>query len=444
MEALPKIVRQRLGSKARPGLHPQADLLVACAERQLSERERTRVIEHLSRCEDCREVVFLAIPQPVPAEIVGKNRGRAGWLAWPAFRWSAAAACVVVVGTAVALLHRGQNGFPAGARGEADKLESPAPSTLAAKNSASSAIGVPSREVSKDGRLGGIRSEAVRSGRDAGQNKLAGKLDAFARPNPKPMTATPRLPMQFDQSRQINGNDIESAPLPAERTASGMAISGPMLAKGANGAASTEDDRKQAAAAARTAAPSAMRENVELPASSTELEVQSGNANGAKSKDDNPGPALPVTGGSPSGQQASTSSTPATVTRQGSANSLKKEAAGSSGKLTLSWTLTAGGALQRSRDAGRTWERVFVADNEIFKSFAAVQSEVWVGGVRGVLYHSSDLGLHWIRVIPVANGESLHGEIIQIEFSDIQSGKVSTAEGETWTTGDSGNTWQKN
>ena len=63
MEQLPKIVQQRLQATAAAGVHPDPDLLTAFAEKSLTERERTQVLQHLGQCADCRQVVALAMPE---------------------------------------------------------------------------------------------------------------------------------------------------------------------------------------------------------------------------------------------------------------------------------------------------------------------------------------------------------------------------------------------
>ena len=63
-----------------------------------------------------------------------------------------------------------------------------------------------------------------------------------------------------------------------------------------------------------------------------------------------------------------------------------------------------GGALQRSFDSGKTWQTIPVAGNVVFRALAANDSDIWVGGAAGALYHSSDAGEHWVRIMPVADG----------------------------------------
>ncbi|HVP54775.1 MAG TPA: YCF48-related protein [Candidatus Eisenbacteria bacterium] len=57
---LPKPILDALGKGPTPAEHPAAELLAAFAERALAGEEERQVTEHLARCGDCREIVFLA------------------------------------------------------------------------------------------------------------------------------------------------------------------------------------------------------------------------------------------------------------------------------------------------------------------------------------------------------------------------------------------------
>ncbi len=102
MAQIPKIVSQRLQAMAELRDHPDPNLLTAFVERSLKSADRVRVLEHLSVCSNCREVVSFSAMQP-ETSTVSLASSASGWLSWPALRWGAAVACVIVVGTVVTL-----------------------------------------------------------------------------------------------------------------------------------------------------------------------------------------------------------------------------------------------------------------------------------------------------------------------------------------------------
>src|SRR5580658_11179241 len=103
MAEIPKIVSQRLQAMAELRDHPDPNLLTAFVERSLKSGDRLRVLEHLSACSNCREVVSFSAMQPETSTVVSLAPSASSWLSWPALRWGAAVACVVVVGTVVTL-----------------------------------------------------------------------------------------------------------------------------------------------------------------------------------------------------------------------------------------------------------------------------------------------------------------------------------------------------
>src|SRR5271167_3311888 len=98
MADIPKIVGRRLQAIAKLGDHPDANLLGAFVEKSLGKRARVQVLEHLSRCAGCREIVALAAIPPEIAGAVSVVPASPVWLSWPVLRWGALVACVVVVG----------------------------------------------------------------------------------------------------------------------------------------------------------------------------------------------------------------------------------------------------------------------------------------------------------------------------------------------------------
>jgi photosystem II stability/assembly factor-like uncharacterized protein len=79
----------------------------------------------------------------------------------------------------------------------------------------------------------------------------------------------------------------------------------------------------------------------------------------------------------------------------------------------------------------------------VFRAVAASGADVWAGGSSGFLYHSTDSGAHWIRVIPSSVTGVLTGDIVSVNFPDALNGKVTTSTPEIWITSDGGQTWQK-
>src|SRR6202050_272895 len=99
MQPLPKIVSARLQSAPRSD-HPDADVLTAFAEKSLPHSERALVMEHLSRCDGCREVLALALPEMEEAAapaVVRRPWFTLPGLSMPMLRWGAVAAALIVV-----------------------------------------------------------------------------------------------------------------------------------------------------------------------------------------------------------------------------------------------------------------------------------------------------------------------------------------------------------
>jgi len=109
MADLPKIAMQRLHEKSpAAAVHPDPNLISAFVENALPSDSRAQVVQHLSQCGDCREVVFLATPNQ-EAALPTSASAPSHWLNWPVLRWGAAVAAVVVVAAAVSL-HRPSRG----------------------------------------------------------------------------------------------------------------------------------------------------------------------------------------------------------------------------------------------------------------------------------------------------------------------------------------------
>src|ERR1700730_6099449 len=95
MPQLPQIVRERLKASPSPGMHPDANVLTAFGEQLLPKSERVLVLDHLSRCGDCRDIIALALPASEAADVATARTVQRAWVGWPSLRWGLVAAGIV-------------------------------------------------------------------------------------------------------------------------------------------------------------------------------------------------------------------------------------------------------------------------------------------------------------------------------------------------------------
>jgi Photosynthesis system II assembly factor YCF48/Putative zinc-finger len=103
------------------------------------------------------------------------------------------------------------------------------------------------------------------------------------------------------------------------------------------------------------------------------------------------------------------------------------------------WRINSAGQPQRSL-ADSVWQAVLPDEKSKMRVISVFNADVWIGGENSALYHSTDNGVTWRQItLPQKNG--LNHAITHIRFNTSQSGKVESADGTTWTTTDSGLTW---
>jgi hypothetical protein len=389
MAEVSRIVRERLRTQATAGWsageHPDANLLSAFAERTLTEQEQAQVLDHLSRCADCRQVVALSAPLPVEEErqVAAAVAGRASaaasrsWWRSPVVHWGALTAAALVVLIAVSERMRLREGHSASA---------PAIATLSS-NEAAQRSTIPAPEVSPSPtEQRETRKVAQTTGRKPTGAGSGGKVTAGNE------VATPAVAA----NRAAAAPPPPAAPLkesPPATSTGGAVVAGPGV--------ENRIDRLQARAVPTP--PAAADGSVKVTAEAAPILKSEGAA-----------------------------------LSQGQGATFAKRAI-----LSPRWSVSDSGAVQRSFDGGRSWKDVAVADSVSFRAVATLGNEVWAGGSSGALFHSTDGGEHWARVRVQANGRALSGDIVRIEFTDTADGVVVTSTGETWTTSDAGVTWQR-
>jgi hypothetical protein len=405
MEQLSKLIRQRLRATANQGgSHPDPDLLAAFADKALARTERVQVLEHLAGCVDCRDIVSLATPEFETTGAVTAAPS-SGWLRGPILRWGALAASVAVVTVAVTLPRLSRH-----------------PSLVATTQSAQT----DARDNAPEARMDEPTDKLAAS---ASPSYRAPEVDSVARQpkraeSPNRMNAG-RVPKPSRSSQAAEG--YSASPM---SQAAAVPASPSLLAKSAD---EDQSDLKKDQGSNMQVAASNEVVSGEAKAAPAELESTPGKAKEAPLKT-----RAAQAGLVRNGAQPLTSRTMA------DASSIKNSPLRTQERTVPRWTLSSDGTLQRSLDAGKTWATIPVAGNSVFRALAAVGADIWVGGSGGSLYRSTDAGEHWLKVSPASSGKVLTADIIGVEFTDANHGKLTTADEQIWITADAGETWQTN
>jgi hypothetical protein len=470
MQNLPKIVRTRLKVAMPPGGHPDADVLTAFAERLLPQSERAFVMEHLSRCADCREVVALASDASTVEVAAAGRPVRGSWLTWPALRWGFVTVGLVAIASVGIVLYRNAS----------------RPTTVVSRN-------VASNDVSQTAKPSPAPPTAAPPAR--------AQEEAAATTRRKEVPGASSAPPAALASAALNGlreGRIESTPggtsasVGGRKTfhgtvagigsgsGSGFAAKQPSSAAGAQrdlNSLSTGAGAWRAANAGQAAKPAPPPA---VPRATQMVEVQSESAAVQTTTADQAQGQLsqnyvvPLQGRSVTELETVEKSKPAPAAPAAATlgGPLANQRAFALKAIAPRWTISPAGGLQRSLDGGNTWQDVPVVANPasvanllqaevakkskdqesklkqevaapVFRAVAANGADVWAGGSAGVLYHSTDTGEHWTRVVPSVGGIALTGDILSVEFLDPHNGKVITSTSETWITHDAGQSWQK-
>jgi hypothetical protein len=496
-DGIGKLISARL-RRQTPAAHPDADVLSAFAEKALSEPEQGKILAHVAECPDCRDIVFLSLPNTVETQaVVPISPGRSPQ--W-ALRWGTLVAAIAVCALLlVSTRHR-----------NASFLTRQQPQAKTAPTSAE--LKMPS-DVAEMHALHEDRANAETSA--VSTKKII--------PTPKHMTAPLAAKLDFDANGEVRispGADAAKdlpgeggAPSSMAKLNSGAAAA-PQVAQrrqmtqaqsispvqGANGLDGKSDSLQTARAPATPANAGGViggtvldPSGAVIPNASVMLQAPTGtsivqsDSQGRFSFDRlSPGsysvkaeargfkttelPRVAVANDRASdlrlildigaasetveisAAQSQAEAPPAAKTStalvaQEQTAELRSKVARSyvagnaAGISSPQWTLSPTGSLQRSFDSGKTWHTVAVGHGS-FRALSSAGSQVWVGGNAGTLYHSADSGHSWTQVTPAAADRKLSADVIRIDFANPLNGTVRAVNGELWTTSDGGESWQ--
>jgi hypothetical protein len=453
MELLPKIARERL-QRSSVSEHPDADLLTAFAEQSLTPRERSQVADHLSHCGECREVLVIASPVDTGVSSASAahliTRRKSSLLSWPVLLWGALAACLVVVSAAGLLLSRRASGpekFDRASQQEntqvvmdqqpnaslreysapaahpesrkqsldfATKAEAPAPAKLPATSAnRKKFIALPDQRAAKD--------SAGLLALSPGVNDK-GEMDKLSQAAPGAAS-----PSRIDADRVTTA---QSAPVAPPQIATGGALAHEKIAAASTPMAAESSNKEE-----RQNRPQVPSETAEVTSDAVVLQSQTATlAKKAQSKAKPDHSEAKSNAANASGRVSSDLAATAAIT---SGSRLMRDVS------SARWTLSPDGLPQRSFDSGKTWEKMQVDNHTGFRALSAQGMDIWVGGPAGILYHSSDVGMHWTRIVPVSESTTLASDIVSMDFRDRVHGKLITGNRESWTTSDGGKTWQR-
>jgi hypothetical protein len=465
MESAPKIVVDRLRVALPVVNHPDADVLTAFSEQSLPERERAIVMEHLARCGDCREIVALALPAVEEATQVVQPTPT-GWLTWPALRWGIIAAGIVAIASfgVVQYQRNTRPAMMAQAQPESGVKEANnqvASTAEAAKSAKQDEVSLPSTNLAIDAdrkskpvtlmpkELDGL-AKVPRSGGQQFHGSIGG-----------PMPHGPKA--QWQQNFQSNNVQDNKAFPSAQAPPPAYSKQPPNAFMGTDSNPPAPSETVMVQGQAVTIQSQGQTEEVSnLQAQAAPLQsAESGQERVERAKDLETAAA---------GQANSAAQQAANLPVNGRNFSQLVEVA----PVGMSWKINSTGGLQRSLDQGKTWQAVDVNNSSAgisavmlqsaravtaeskkasaskqaavpiaFRAVTAIETHVWAGGANGVLYHSSDSGSHWTRVMPSSAGVPLISDIVTLDFPDLKHGRITTSTGEVWLTSDAGQTWQK-
>lgn len=392
----------------QPGPHPDPDILTAFAEDALLDRERTEVLTHLATCPDCRAVVHAAaaadpdpesegaldprrarrpqpefLPEPVsassPLPASPPEPIRAGRLIRTWFPGIALTASILVMAASTIFFYRALHSSPAPAQTAASP---PAPQLPAAPAPESvTAPLTPAQPAAS--RNEPKRGRASQPASSPGLHTDEARLGTAAPPLPAPVAGMSSSASFGDLSSQ----HAQSAPSPADELQDQAATHAELSA-----------DRS-----AMAEAKAAQRSPTASATQSVDAEARSTLTRSLQT----PPPVAAFIHAPPQHPQ---------------------------------FRISRAGQLERSTQTG-IWLPVPIGPGIRFRVVAISAADVWAGGDRLRLYHSSDLGVTWAEVQLPSDADRTHA-IVHIRVDTPQKITVEDDAGSSWSSFDGGSTWR--
>jgi hypothetical protein len=392
-ENIPKPILDALAREATPSDHPSADVLAAFVEHALAEAEKQSVTDHLARCGECREIVFLAsgaVEEPAaqseamlvtaaaraPQDRLAVAHAAAGIpssTSLPKLRWRWTSRWVWAIPVAAILL------LGAGYLLRKIYVAVPGEREIASKSSPEKASGPPAQ------------------------------LPEVATARPSPATPAPS-PMAKERPRTTPPTTLPARKAPPVN-ADVIAMNAPLTPAGSE----------------------TVRAKLASPKSSSEAPVMA--IGGA------------IAGAAPAARRGNgfAPTTSETDRQYGAGDSLSfsvnRGLAGVARTTHPAWRVTLQGHLEHLTPDG--WSRVLADQVSVFRVVSVVGNDVWAGGNDGMFFHSGDGGTHWNRLSIASPGSSETAAIVSIRFDDGQHGAVITDTDAKYSTTDGGMTWTK-
>ena len=386
-DKLPKPMLDALASAAKPVEHPSADLLAAFAEQALTAPDKEFVADHLGRCAGCREVVFLAsiareASEPEDELVAAASRDA---------RSRPVAPYAVAAMTSPAAVAK--------SRWWVSRW-------VWATSAAAVCLLVGGLFVGQRFTAAPRARQVALQSEPALGNRYPEKAEPAKpsqNPAPKAAPAAPKMRTQAAAQQASVPRAGRITPTPGEVI-------------GLSNQAPTPRPSKEQRASAQPATPAA--DSHTIPINSAIARPTSTDPKGS--------------GFAPSPGQQQIDSLNMSMNRLVTSAARPQHS---------TWRISSQGQLEHLTADG--WTRVLADQTAVFRVVSVVGSEVWAGGNDGMLFHSSDNGLHWDRVALANAGAVETGAIVSIRFSDAQNGEVETNSGGNYSTSNGGVTWTK-